>query len=116
MHETFRTDSSDIPAVADYDGDGKADIAIRRPSSGSWVAKLSSDNTYLRFYFGSKNTDIPLAAPLNVVLNMTNGSDNENGSELFSGFSVDSQEVLIKERIPNKAQWLTQEVKSIETD
>ena len=112
----FGSNEDDIPVVADYDGDGKADIAIRRPSSGSWVAKLSSDNTYLRFFFGSKNTDIPLAAPIKVVLDMTTASENESGNEQLSGFNVDAQAVLIKERIPGNAQWLTQEVVSSETN
>ena len=56
--------SGDVPLQGDFDGDGKTDFAIYRPSSGagnsSWWVTKSSDNTYYSVTFGS-SADI--AAP-----------------------------------------------------
>lgn len=58
----------DIPTVADYDGDGRSDIAVRDPSTQFWYALNSSgidqqtgnSDGITRIRFGLQETDIPL--------------------------------------------------------
>jgi FG-GAP-like repeat len=47
---------TDRPAPGDYDGDGKTDFAIFRPSSGQWWVVKSSDNTSFAMQFGASCT------------------------------------------------------------
>ena len=35
----------DIPLPRDYDGDGKADLAVFRPSTGEWLIQFSQTGT-----------------------------------------------------------------------
>ncbi|MGC2238260.1 MAG: VCBS repeat-containing protein, partial [Pyrinomonadaceae bacterium] len=46
------------PVQGDYTGDGKADVAIYRPSSGEWFILRSNDFSYYSFPFGT-NGDVP---------------------------------------------------------
>lgn len=53
--------SNDKLVPADYDGDGKTDIAIWRPSDGNWFVLQSSTNTQIIKQFGQSG-DVPQPA------------------------------------------------------
>ena len=48
----------DIPVPADYDGDGSSDVAVFRPSNGTWYIMNSSDFSFYIRNFGESG-DIP---------------------------------------------------------
>lgn len=54
----------DIPALGDFDGDGKTDYSVYRNSDGNWYILLSSNSSWLVFKFGLPG-DIPVPSDYN---------------------------------------------------
>ena len=55
---------TDVPAPGDFDGDGKDDLTVFRPASGTWYVRLSSTSSMLAVPFGMSG-DVPVTAPVN---------------------------------------------------
>jgi hypothetical protein len=50
-----------LAVIGDYDGDGHADVAVFRPSTGDWYRRNSSDGSFVGIHFGIE-TDLPVPA------------------------------------------------------
>ncbi|BDX08452.1 FG-GAP-like repeat-containing protein [Planctobacterium marinum] len=69
----FGSRQEDIPVIGDFDGDGQADIGVRRPSTKYWYIRNSSGTDSItghgdgitRISFGSGSADIPVVADYN---------------------------------------------------
>ncbi|MCC2605448.1 FG-GAP-like repeat-containing protein [Planctobacterium marinum] len=60
LHEALQTASASVYTRGDFDGDGKADIAVRRPSTYMQYILNSENNDIQRHYFGKDGFDIPV--------------------------------------------------------
>jgi hypothetical protein len=49
----------DTPVSGDYDGDGRTDVAVYRPSTGTWFILRSSTNATSVYQWGGPG-DIPV--------------------------------------------------------
>jgi hypothetical protein len=59
---TIHGQTGDLPAAADFDGDGRTDLAVFRPSTGAWIIRDSITLQTRTVQWGGLNTDVPVPA------------------------------------------------------
>jgi hypothetical protein len=70
----FSFQAADVPAALDYDGDGKLDLAVYRPSTGNLFINYSSTNQAVFSPQGTVNADIPPQTPLTFRVSTIQGT------------------------------------------
>ena len=113
----------------DYDGDGRADISLFRPSSSVWYIQNSSDNSYGIRQFGSSGdrlaaadfdgdsrTDLAVFRPSEGVWHRLNSSNNTTSAVAFGAasdvpvpadFDGDGRADIAVYRPSNGTWWIT---------